>query len=318
MEPKNANEDRQTLSKEQRDLLVLELVQQIQATYEPGQDRRITPENVYQPARTGGRETLEGFMERLLLPGSGVEGLDHLDHCLEALRAGRHVIFLPEHRGNFDVPTFNFLLRREHPRYGDILERLIYIAGRKLNESSDMIKMFTEKYSRLVIVPRRELPQPRAGESQAERAERERNEQSAARINRAAFRQLLRLKKQGHIFVLYPLGGRWKPDADNVPVKETTSYLRGFDTAYLISMEGNTLPPEERMEDERPVLDRVVFRVGPPLDCRDFLAEEKARYEADLAAGRIDATMDPEQFTVNRIMVMLENLRRGDDYGPLP
>lgn len=302
-------------TREQRDLLALDIIKQMQVTYEPGQDRLITPENVYQPARIAGRDTLEAFMERLLLPGSGVQGLNHLEHCLEELRAGRHVIFLPEHRGNFDVPTFNYLLRREHPKYGEILERLVYIAGRKLNESSELVKMFTEKYSRLVIVPRRELPLPRLGESEAERREREENEHTAARINRSAFRRLLRLKQQGHIFVLYPLGGRWKSDADNVPVRETVSYLSKFDTAYLLSMEGNTLPPEERMEDERPTTDRVVFRFGPPLDCLAFLAAEKARFDSEQAAGRIAAGLDLEQFTVNRIMVMLENLRQTGEYG---
>ena len=84
-------------------------------------------------------------MYELLLPGSAFEGLEHLDHCLRDLEAGRSVLFLPEHRGNLDAYTFDVLLRREEPKYHPILDRLIFIAGRKLNESSDLVKMFTEK-----------------------------------------------------------------------------------------------------------------------------------------------------------------------------
>jgi glycerol-3-phosphate O-acyltransferase len=297
------------LSQADMNLLVLDIAQKLTASYQPGRDRVVTPENVYQPGVVAGRSDLETFQGRLLLAGSRVEGLENLDHCLGELAAGRSILFLPEHRGNLDVPSFNHLLRGEHPRYHAILERLIYIAGRKLNESSDFIKMFTEKYSRLVIVPRRDLPKPKPNETAEEQEARLRIEKEAARINRAAFRELLRLKKAGHIFVLFPLGGRWKPDADNIPVKETASYLESFDTAYLISMEGNTLPPLARMEDERPIQDRVVFRVGPPLPTKPFLERQRARFEAERASAAVPPGLDFEQYTVNRIMALLHDLR---------
>lgn len=304
------------LSQEELNLLALDLIQTLQRTYEPGRDRVITPDNVYQPMRTEGRAELEAFMENVLAPGSAVEGVANLDHCLAQIDAGRSVLFLPEHRGNLDASTFSVLLKRAYPRAEDILQRLIFVAGRKLNESSEMIKMFTEKYSRLVIVPRRDFPPEQPGATPAERAEREEFVAYAARINRAAFRALVRLKKSGHIFVLFPLGGRLKPGADNRPVRETTSYLHSFDTAYLVSMEGNTLPPGERMEDERPIQDKVVFRVGPPLDCRAFLAAEKRRFEADQEAGRLGPEADYEQWVVEDIMAMLEHLRLHGRYGP--
>jgi len=296
--------------------LALDLIQTLQQSYEPGRDRVITPQNVYQPGRETGRNALEAFMEQVLAPGSGVEGVEHLDRCLAELAAGRSVIFLPEHRGNLDVPSFSVLLRRSYPRAREIQERLIYIAGRKLNESSELVKMFSEKYSRLVIVPRRDFPPERPDASPEEQRQREEFIQSAARINRAAFRELVRLRRRGHIFVLFPLGGRLKPGADNRPVPETTTYLRSFDTAYLISMEGNTLPPGERMEDERPIQDKVIFRMGRPLDTAAFLAAEKAHIEADQRAGRLPADANPDQVTVERIMVMLEHLRLHGDYGP--
>jgi glycerol-3-phosphate O-acyltransferase len=315
MERQTADRQWRVRSQQELNLLTLQLVQALQRTYEPGRDRIITPENVYQPGREEGRAELEAFMEHVLAPGSAVEGAQHLDHCLAELEAGRSVLFLPEHRGNLDVPSFAVLLRRSYPRAAEIARRLIYIAGRKLNESSDLIKMFSEKYSRLVIVPRRDFPPDNPQASEAERQAREEFIQYAARINRAAFRELVRLKKAGHIFVLFPLGGRLKPDADNVPVRETASYLHSFDTVYPISMEGNTLPPLARMEDERPIQDKVVFRVGPPLASKAFLAAEKARFEAERAAGRLPAAADYEQVVVQRIMSLLEHLRLQGDTG---
>jgi len=305
----------QPLSQADLNLLALDVVQKLQKSYEPGKDRVVTPENVYQAGIAAGRAELEAFVLRLFLPGSAVEGLEHLDEALAHVQAGRSVLFMAEHRGNLDVPSFHALLRREHPRYGGILDRLVYVAGRKLNESSEYIKMFTEKYSRLVIVPKRDFPKPKPQETEAERAARDRFEKEAGRINRAAFRELLRLKKAGRIFVLFPLGGRLKPDADNVPVRESTAYVRAFDTAFLVSMDGNTLPPLPRMEDERPIQARVVFRVGPALDCKSFLAEQKARLDEAVGAGTLPPEADPGQFAVEQVMAMLANLRLTGAYG---
>jgi len=315
MEGREEGREFRELTRQELDLLALDLIQKLQRTYEPGLDRVITQQNVYQPMRDPGRAELEAFMEHVLAPGSAVEGVEHLDHCLAQLEAGRHVLFLAEHRGNLDVPSFSVLLQRTYPRAREILKRLIYIAGRKLNESSDFIKMFTEKYSRLVIVPRRDFPPERPDATEEGRQAREEFITNAARINRAAFRELVRLKKAGHIFVLFPLGGRLKPDADNRPVRETTSYLHSFDTAYLVSMDGNTLPPGERMEDERPIQDTVVFRVGPALPCKAFLAEERERFDAARTEGRLPPDADYEQTVVEHIMAMLEHLRLHGSYG---
>ena len=317
MERQTADRQWRVRSQQELNLLTLQLVRALQRTYEPGRDRIITPENVYQPGREEGRAELEAFMEHVLAPGSAVEGAQHLDHCLAELEAGRSVLFLPEHRGNLDVPSFAVLLRRSYPRAAEIARRLIYIAGRKLNESSDLIKMFSEKYSRLVIVPRRDFPPDNPQASEAERQAREEFIQYAARINRAAFRELVRLKKAGHIFVLFPLGGRWKPDQDNIPVAETTSYIRSFDAAFLVSMEGNTLPVRERMEEERPIQERVLFRVGPPLESKAFLAAQRARYDLLQQQGSAEARVEFDQFVVNQVMLMLANLRATGGYGEI-
>jgi len=288
--------------------LLAETTRALTRNHTPGLDRHITPDNVYQTGNRANLPIILAFLDRLLLPGSAVLGLENLDHCLTQIDAGRNILFLLEHAGNFDVPAFFALLRRADPRFHPILDRLIYIAGRKLNEESEVVKMYTEIFSRLVIVPRRELPLAPPDESAAARAAHLAKEKEATAINRAAFRKMTLLKRQGHIFCLFPLGGRRKGRAYDVPVKETTSYLKAFDFAYPISMKGNTLPATVGpMEREVPVQDRVVFRVGAPLTCPDYLTASRLLWEAS------GSPLDFEQFTVNRVMDLLDELHQQPD-----
>ncbi len=285
--------------------LVEQTTKRLWAHHVPGKDRRITQENVYQPGNRWNLPVILDLMEQLLLPGSGLQGSAHLDHCLEQLDAGKRILFLSEHAGNFDVPCFFYLVERASPRYRRILDRLIYIAGRKLNEESELVKMYTEIFSRIVIVPRRELPGPRDDEREAEREARLAEERAAAAINRAAFRRMAQLKRKGHIFCLFPLGGRPKGDQENLPVKETTSYLKAFDFAYPIAMVGNPLPATAGpMAAELPVQDRVIFRVGAPIACAEYLVASRRLWEAS------GSPLDFEQFTVNRVMDLLDELHR--------
>ena len=307
-------QDVRKLSKEDIELITLDVIKRLQATYQPGRNREITRDNVFHAAVLEGQKDFEEFVDVFLLPGSCVEGLEHLDDCQDRLARGETVIFLPEHRSNFDTPAFHTLLRREDPKYKKLLDVLIYVAGRKLNESSDLVNMFTEKYSRLIIVPRRDFPSPTPGEGEEDARAREQYERYASLINRAAFRKMVQLKKAGNVFVLFPLGGRLKPDADNIPVRETTSYLKTFHTAYLISMEGNPLRPRPVMEDERPSQDEVVFRVGRALESKRFLNEQRGIFDQACAAGGLVPEPDFEQFTAGRIMNMLEQLRVSGDF----
>jgi len=326
-----------SLSREELERLSLAIISEMARAYRPPPERRVTPERVHQPAVPAGRPALEAFQLRLFAPGSGVEGLEHLDRCLEEMSRGHTILFLADHRGNLDVPSFNSLVRSARPRYEPILDKLIYIAGRKLNESSDFVNMFAEKYSRLVVVPRREFPPEITGPTPEEQIQREEFEKEARRINRAAFRAMEKLKREGHIFVLFPTGGRIKSGAHNQPVPETTSYLRTFDTAFLISMEGNTLPPLERMEDERPIQTKVLYRIGPAIETEPFLNRLKQEHEAlgtpslpqggggrgtspprppspAGEGGRGGEVPDFDTFAVQRIMTMLANLRETGAY----
>ncbi len=295
------------------------LVKKFRDSYVVGKDRTITPKNVYQPAVNKFRELLHKTISVYLLPGSKIEGLENLDDCFEKLAAKQSVLWLPEHRGNMDVTSFYVLLEREHPRYQALLEKLVYVAGRKLNELSELVNMFTEQYSRLVVVPRRDLLLAKISQFSTNQEGYQRFLKDAQQINLAAFRQLLRIRNRGYVVVLFPLGGRWKPNVDNVPVRETISYMERFDWAYPISMDGNTMPTGEKMEDERPVHDKVVFRVGKPLNCREYLADrrklfDEAHKQVGNQAGENLEKPDFEQHTANEIIQLLEQLRTTGDY----
>ena len=269
----------------------------MRANYESGDNLKITPENVYQEGVKHNYDLFMELMEKLMLPGSGVMDVENLLKARQILDQKKSVLFLMKHAGNFDVSSFYSLVGRKGPPYTDILDRLVFIAGRKLNEDSVMVKTFTEVFNRIVIVPNREIPVKRDGETPSEASAREEEIKEAGRINRAALREMMRLKKNGHIIALFPMGGRPKPQIKEKGVKETTSYMRLFDYVYFIAMQGNLLPVGEKMMEESPRQDRIVFRVSEPVLTANYLDESRRRFEMQ------DKEPDFDQFNVDRVMV---------------
>jgi glycerol-3-phosphate O-acyltransferase len=200
------------------------------------------------------------------------------------------------HQGNFDVPCFYSLLKREGEPYQDVLDRLVFIAGRKLNEDSLIVKTFTEIFSRLIIVPKREMPLKTDSETDEQRAQREQIELEARRINRAALRMLKKLKNDGRIIALYPQGGRPKPWLQEKGVKETTSYMQMFDCAHFITMEGNLMVVGREMRAERPRRDCIIFTISKAVATEEYLTQSRALFEKQTAESDFD------QFNVDRVM----------------
>ncbi len=271
--------------------------EKMKANYQSTENLKITPDNVFQE---GVRHNYALFMElvdQLMLPGSGVQGADNLLSVLPLLEKKKSFLFLMKHAGNFDVPCFYSLLSKEGDVCQDILDRLVFIAGRKLNEDSIEVKTFTEIFSRLVIVPNRELPVKIANESPEQKAYREAFLTDARRINRAALRAMIRLKDEGRIIVLFPMGGRPKPGLSVRGVKETTSYMRLFHMVCFIGMQGNLLPVGQEMKDEIPRADKIVFTISPAVSVEAYLAESRRLFESQTEEEDFD------QFNVDRIMV---------------
>ncbi|MBC8457411.1 MAG: hypothetical protein H8D67_05380 [Deltaproteobacteria bacterium] len=212
------------------------------------------------------------------------------------IKQKKSILFLMKHVGNFDVPCFYSLLSKEGKQYQQILDRLVFIAGRKLNEDSLMVKTFSEIFSRLVIVPNREIPIQTDHETPEQKSYRETIENEATPINRAAFRKMINLKKEGRIIVLFPMGGRPKPWLKEKGVKETTSYMRLFDYVQFIKMEGNLLPVGREMKEEHPQRDKIIFTISDAVLAKDYLEESCQFFEEQTKE------MDFDQFNVNRLM----------------
>jgi 1-acyl-sn-glycerol-3-phosphate acyltransferase len=267
------------------------------ANYCSAENQKITPANVFQEGIRHNYDLFIELVDRLMLPGSGVEGAKHLTKALSLIEQKKSILFLMKHVGNFDVPCFYSLLSREGTPYQDILDRIVFIAGRKLNEDSMFVKTYTEIFSRLVIVPNREIQQETPGESPAQKSHREAVIKEASLINRAALRMMIQLKKKGRIIVLFPMGGRPKPWLKEKGVKETTSYMKLFDYVNFIEMKGNLMPVGKNMAEESPQRDKIVFVISEPVLTKTYLEESRKQF------GMQTEETDFDQFNADRVMV---------------
>ncbi len=278
--------------------LVNTYYEKMRANYHSTEGLKITPGNVFQKGIRYNYHLFMELVDELMLPGSCIAGAQHLLKTLSYLEEGKSVLFLMKHVGNFDVPCFYSLLSREGKQFQGILDRLVFIAGRKLNEDSVMVKTFSEIFSRLVIVPNREIPPETDDETLEQKAHRKAVLSEASRINRAALRTMIRLKKEGCIIVLFPMGGRPKPWLKERGVKETTSYMRFFDYVHFIEMKGNLLPVRtEDMKTDIPWRDKIIFVISEPVSTETYLEESGRLFEQQTEGTDFD------QFNVDRVMV---------------
>ncbi|MBW1828824.1 MAG: hypothetical protein JRI74_05335 [Deltaproteobacteria bacterium] len=269
----------------------------MKANYCSAENQKITPANVFQEGIRHNYDLFIELVDRLMLPGSRVEGAKHLTKALSLIEQKQSILFLMKHVGNFDVPGFYSLLSREGTPYQDILDRIVFIAGRKLNEDSMFVKTYTEIFSRLVIVSNREIPPETPGAPPEQRSLREAVIKEASLINRAALRMMIQLKKEGRIIVLFPMGGRPKPWLKEKGVKETTSYMKLFDYVNFIEMKGNLMPVGKNMAEESPQRDKIVFVISEPVLTKTYLEESRKLF------GMQTEETDFDQFNVDRVMV---------------
>lgn len=251
-----------------------------------------TPEIVFQLAQKQNRERFAAIIEDLLLPDSGVVGVENL-RSLHALAAqGRPALILSAHVSNFDVPALCSLLKRR----GDeaLFEDIIFIAGRKLTEGCKSIKSMAEMFSRVVISAKS------SGVSEVENS-------VAMAINKAAQRKIAELQRQGKVFLLYPTGTRTRPGVPRTHqgLREIYNYLRKFEYFVCCGIRGNILPPRDDVDmiDEFPRRDTVVYSFGKVRNVSEWLSEFTARQPAP--------DSDRKQFVVDAIMDEIYSL--GDD-----
>jgi glycerol-3-phosphate O-acyltransferase len=251
-----------------------------------------SPEIVFQVAQTQNRERFAAIIEDLLLPASGVEGVENL-RGLHALAAQGHpALVLSAHVSNLDVPALYTLLK--HRGEAALFEDIIFIAGRKLTEGCKSIKSMAEMFSRVVISAKS------SGMSEQEVS-------VAMAINKAAQRKIAELQGRGKVFLLYPTGTRSRPGVPRTHhgLREIYNYLRKFEYCVCCGIRGNILPPRDDVDmiDEFPRRDAVVYTFGEVRNIEAWLAE--------LARRQPGAATDRKQYVVDAIMDEIYSL--GDD-----
>ena len=255
----------------------------------------ITADNVYQEGNKAILPLLDKMVDSLLLPGSGVDGMENLEELLAKAETGKSCLLLLEHYSNFDLTIFSLLVRQAGGRGEQIADALVSIAGMKLNEDNPIVAAFAGAYTRIVIYPGRSLHGLDAEKKQVEVPR-------SIAINRSAMKALDRLKKQSKLILVFPSGTRYRPwdPSTKRGVREIDSYLRSFDYMCAVALNGEILQVQQS-DMLNDVVSRDIIRItaGPVLPCAEF--RSKARAEAE-AAG----VEDKRQAAVDAVMVELE------------
>jgi len=257
---------------------------------------KVTEDNVYQPGNSEIRPYLDKMVESLILPGSGISGMENIRELYRLLKEGHSCLLLLEHFSNLDLSLFDCFLRKEEGG-SSIADALVAIAGKKLTEDNPVVAAFASAYTRIVIYPSRSL----------QGLDPEKNKEEILRsnaINRAATHTLIRVKKKGGLVLVFPAGTRYRPGDQSTKrgVREIDSYLRIFDYMCLVAINGQVLHvnPGDMIND---TVSRDLVRLssGKVMNCSVFRDEVRAKAEK---AG----VEDKKQAVADAIMELLDDL----------
>ncbi len=261
---------------------------------------KIDDTNVYQEANRETRKLIDIMLKDGLIEGSHLEGLEHFEAFYNALLNGKRGLLLVEHFSNMDLPALCYLLEKcEKPFGKDLSERIVAIAGMKLNEANPFVRAWAEAFTRIVIYPSRSLS------SIEDPEERNQEEAKSRRINTASMHALTECRRNGKPVLVFPSGTRYRPSNPETRkgLREIDSYLRMFDVMLLVTINGNCL----RMDPDNPenmladllVEDLVIMTASPMIDCKDF------RHKALEEIG--DSVEDKKVAVVEKIMDKLKD-----------
>ncbi|GHV71581.1 glycerol-3-phosphate O-acyltransferase [Spirochaetia bacterium] len=257
----------------------------------------VTEQNVYQVGADDILPLLSKIVESLALPGSGIDGMEHLQDLYEKAAAGKSCLLLPEHYSNLDLSIIVYLLQQAGNRGADIARSIVAIAGMKLTEDNPAVAAFAGAYTRIVIYPSRSLI---GLDPEKDRAEIVRSNG----INRAAMKTLNEVKVGGKIILVFPSGTRYRPWEPNSKkgVREIDSYIKSFDYMCPVALNGEILHVRQGdMLDDSVSKDLLRVTAGPVISCADF----RAKARADAEAAGIE---DKKQAVADAIMKQLEEM----------
>lgn len=264
---------------------------------------KIDETNVYQKANPLTKQIMDKLVADNMDEDSHIEGVENFKALLDALKSGKSGLILMEHISNTDLPGLIWLLEHKMGEEGkDLAERVVAIAGMKLNEADPMVRAFAESFTRVVIYPTRSL---NSASQKAQTEEEIAAETKKARtINLAAMRAMDKCKRNGEAILVFPSGTRYRPGKPETKkgLKEIDSYLRMFDYMVLVSIDGQILTMNPDNIDDMLADDckrtRCVYAASPLIDCKKFRNETLASLSEDCA--------DPKQAVIDHVMECLE------------
>jgi glycerol-3-phosphate O-acyltransferase len=257
----------------------------------------VTEDNVFQQGDANIVPLLDQMVETLILPGSGMSGMENLLDLYEKALSGKSCLLVLEHYSNLDLSLFSYFLRKGSEKGEEIADAMIAISGIKLNEENPVVAAFTGAYSRIVIYPSRSV---QSLDAETDRAEIIRSNA----INRAAMKSLMEVKTSGKLILVFPSGTRYRPwDPDSKKgVREIDSYIKSFDYMCPVAINGEVLHVRKGdMMEDFVSGDVVRLTAGPVLSCTEF--RNQARAEAE---GR--GIEDKKQAAVDAVMRLLEDM----------
>ncbi len=267
---------------------------------------KIDSTNVYQEANKDLTKYMEMLISDNILPGSGLGNVENFKAFYDAVtKEGKRGLILMEHYTNLDLPEIIYFLKIHGEDWAkDFSERIVAVAGMKLNEAGADIRVWTEGFTRVVIYPTRSLD--KVGASEVSEEEKLAEEKKARAINLAAMRAMDECKKRGQIVLVFPSGTRYRPGHPETKkgLREIDSYLRLFDIVLPVAINGNCLRinpdnPDDMVADivEK---DKVLLTASKMLDCKTYRKQILDNLPAD--------EPDPKQKTIDGIMDILSDL----------
>jgi len=266
------------------------------------EDTAITPENIYQEAHIANRELLLEIISKTHLAGSTILGEANVLKMEELASQGKSVLILSDHVSNLDVPNiYAQFYNHRNPKFKEIFERFVFIAGTKLNENP-VVKVFTEMFTRVVVYAIRSLTELKNCEEGKDELE------LANKINLRSTRKIGELRNKGYIFILFPAGTRYRPWMPETKkgITAVYGYLRSFDYYCCLSLNGNTMPPAEHedMTKEEVYDDVVVLNFGEIHETKSYIQS----FAIDLTNLTLSESEAQKQVVADDIMAKIDQL----------
>lgn len=263
---------------------------------------KIDETNVYQKANPATRLFMNELVKDNMAPGSKLENKENFNAFFDAVASGKSGLILMEHYSNTDLPALCYLIEKELPNGKELADKIVAIAGMKLNEESPIVRAFAESFTRVVIYPTRSLDKAEANAHSEE--EKEAEEKRARTINLASMRAMTECKKSGEVILVFPSGTRYRPGHPETKkgLREIDSYLRMFDVMILVTINGSCLTIDMNHPDDM-LADFIapavqVFAASPVIECKKFRKDYLASLPAD--------EPDPKQKVIDHVMELFD------------